>query len=364
MKLNKILGPVLAGVMLASAAHAQVNVTITGSTAFRSITLDRAQFLFDNGYTKWGDLTGTLPETFQGTMSNAIPSLGGTLVTVRCSFSGSAAGMLAVDGSSPVPTIDPITGNTNSTTVPDLALSDVFPEAATPAINGADFDQAVIGVIPFVFIRNNALTGITNITREQAVLAMQDSGSNGPLAAMPASFLGCNNANSNNPIFMTGRDSGSGTRITVQADIGFVGTPRLWGTSATNSSLLVLTNGYASNGLQRNVIASNPNVIGYLGLADAVIISGTATAINYEGVPFSIANVQSGQYPLWGYEHFVNRAGQLSQNQQLIHDALVGAITNPGYQTTNTTYTANFVDQNNMQVYRGADGGTIKSLNW
>jgi hypothetical protein len=360
MKLNRILLPLLAGSLLTGVTQAQVNITITGSTAFRSIAFDRVQALFDPGFTGAGDLS-LGPGSYLGTMSNAIPSLHNTPVSVRLSFSGSAAGMLAVDQSTPVITINPATGLTN-TSVPDLSFSDVFPESATPSINGADFDQAIVGVIPFVFVKNNALTGITNITREQSVLLMTASGvvTNGgtTIPGMPASFLG---GAGSSPIFLTGRDSGSGTRITTQRCIGFSGTPRLW---ALVNNTLVLTNGYASGGLERNAIAGNANVIGYLGLADVAAIAANATAISYEGVPFTTTAVQKGSYPLWGYEHLVNRAGALSANQAAVRNALVAAITNQGYQTTNVTYTANFVDQNSMTVQRGTDGGTITSLNF
>jgi hypothetical protein len=362
MKLNKVLRPLVGASLFAMSARAQVNVTITGSTAFRSITFDRVQSLFDAGYSTAGDVVGTGPGTFSGTMSNAIPSLHNTPVTVRLSFSGSGAGMLAVDQSTPVPTVNPGTGTTNNV-VPDLALSDVFPESATPSINGAELEQAIVGVIPFVWVKNNALAGIANITREQAQLLCTSSGvvTNGVqlIPGMPASFLG---GVSTNPVYMTGRDSGSGTRITVFADIGFTGTPREWGLSP--GGVLVLTNGYSSGGNERAVIAGNTNVIGYLGVADAAAIAASASTISYEGVPFSVNNVQNGSYSMWGYEHLVNRTSGLSANQSAIRNALVAAITNQGYQTTNTLYTSSFVDQARMNVQRGTDGGTITSLNF
>jgi hypothetical protein len=361
MKLNKALLAVVGASLLAMSAGAQVTVTITGSTAFRSITFDRVQSLFDAGYSAIGDFN-TGPGTYTGTMSNAIPSLHNTPVTVRLSFSGSGAGMLAVDQSTPVPTVNPGTGTTNNV-VPDLALSDVFPESATPSINGSDLEQVIVGVIPFLWVKNNALAGISNITREQAQLLCTSSGvvTNGVnlIPGMPASYLG---GVSTNPIYMTGRDSGSGTRITTFACIGFTGTPREWGLAA--GGVLTLTNGYSSGGNERSVIAGNTNVIGYLGVADATAIAASASPISFEGVAFSTAAVQSGNYPLWGYEHFVNRTSGLSANQAAIRDALVAAITNQGYQTTNTLYTSSFVDQARMQVQRGTDGGTITSLNF
>lgn len=364
MKLTKVLLPVVAGVLLAASAQAQVDITITGSTAFRSIAIDRVQSLFDAGYITKGN-TGNGPGTFSGTMSGKIPSLGNTPVVVRLSFSGSGAGMLAVVNRTPVGTVDPVTGDTVNLVnkAPDLAFSDVFPESATPPVNRADVEDSIVGVIPFVWVRNNGLSGISNLTREQALLLMTASGAatvgGQTIPGMPASFLG---GGDNNPVYLTGRDSGSGTRITIQKDIGFTGTPTLWGLDAGGG--LVLTNGYSSGGNERNVIANNARVIGYLGAADALAIASSTTVLTYNGVAFTTQNVQTGKYPLWGYEHFVNRANALSVNQAAIRDALVAAVTDQTFQTTNPLYTANFVDQANMHVERGTDGGSITSLDF
>jgi len=118
----------------------------------------------------------------------------------------------------------------------------------------------------------------------------------------------------------------------------------------------------SSGGLERSVIASKPDAIGYLGLADYGVISTNSTALAYNGVPFSHANVNNGSYSLWGYEHLVNRAGALSANQQALRDALIKAITNPTFQTTSPLYKTSFTAVSEMQVERGADGGTITSL--
>lgn len=362
MNTNRILLSVLSGMLLGTAAQGQVELTVTGSTAFRSITIDRAASLFDasslNAVTNNAS-TGLI--TYAGTMSNAVPSLGATPVKVRLSFSGSASGMLAVQNSTPVSTAD--TPGVNVNKIPDLALSDVFPGSATPPIPDSAFDADILGVIPFVYVRNNALAGITNLTREQAVLLMTASGvaTNGTqlVPGLPASYLGGNN---NSPIYMTGRDSGSGTRITTQRCIGFTGNPVLWATNASGGYFQYT--GYSSGGLERYVIASKPDAIGYLGLGDVAAISAAATPISYEGVAFSPAAVANGSYALWGYEHIVNRAGGLSANQQAIRDALKAAITKPAYQTTDPNYTNNFVDLQEMQVERGDDGGTITSKNF
>jgi len=240
----------------------------------------------------------------------------------------------------------------------------VYPESANPSLNGADFDQSVVGVIPFEWVCNNSLAGVTNITREQALLLMDDSGILNGVPGMPASYLGYpgTNGNATNVVWLTGRDSGSGTRITTQKDIGYSGTsPILW---AWNGSGFVLTNGMTSGGLERGTIANGTNCIGYLGLADAGAVASSAFPITYEGVRAAVTNVQSGAYPFWGYEHVVNKAGALSAQKKAVRDALITAITNQGYQTTNSLYTSPFVDLARMQVNRGTDGGPIKSNNF
>ena len=357
MKQIKTLLALLTGSLISTAAYSQVEVTVTGSTAFRSITIDRSGFLFDLGYTAVTNNATTGLITYSGTMSNKVPALGNTPVKLRLSFSGSAAGMLAVRNQTPIPTAD--TPGQNVNRVPDLALSDVFPGSATPPINPSEFDPDVrLGVIPFLFVRNSALTGISNITRDQAVLLMTASGRLGGVDGMPATFLG---GVSTAPIYLIGRDPESGTRISVEKDIGFLGSPTLWATNGAGA--YVLTNGYSSGGLVRGTIAAKADAIGYLGRADYAAVSNSTATVSYDGYAYSEPNVATGKYSVWGYEHIFNRAGGLSANQALVKNALVSAITNPAYQAT-PIYADNFVRLNQMEVERGTDGGTITSLNF
>jgi phosphate transport system substrate-binding protein len=356
MKNTRTLIALLTGALLSTAAYAQVEVTITGSTAFRAITIDRAASLYDVGSLAavTNDAAAGLI-TFSGTVSNKVASLHATPVKLRLSFSGSASGMLAVKNLTPVSTADSPGVNTNK--VPDLALSDVFPASATPPISILAFDTETryLGVIPFLYVKNNGLTGIANITREQAVLLMTASGDGG----MPATFLG---GSSPNPVYMIGRDSGSGTRITVEKDIRFVGTPTLWTTNGAGA--YVQHAGHSSGGTERNVIAAKSDAIGYLGRADLTAIQASASAISFEGVAYTAANVQNGAYALWGYEHIYSRAGGLSANQALIKGALVAAITDATFQSSNPLYTVSFEQLIQMHVGRGADGGDIFSLDF
>src|ERR1035437_8712826 len=174
MNKNLLLVSALAGALAAASAQAQTEVVLTGSTSFRSITIDRTASLFDPGYVGVTNNASTGLITYSGTVSNAVPGVNGP-VKIRLSFSGSGQGMSDVANSANITVAD--TPGTNISKVPDVALSDVWPGSATPALSDSLFDEGVIGVIPFVWEKNNALTGITNITREQAVLLVTDSGS-------------------------------------------------------------------------------------------------------------------------------------------------------------------------------------------
>jgi hypothetical protein len=351
MKLNRILIQTLFGMSMASAVHAQVELTVTGSTAFRSINFDRIPVLFDVGSIQ-SNVTNANLRTYSGTISNVVPALGKTQVTIRTAFSGSAAGMLAVQNQALLAALEINGSSVNK--VADMAFSDVYPGAASPPIPASAFDRTEVGVVPFVFVRNNQGTdGINNITRDQAVLLMTASGDNG----MPASYLG---GNSTNAIYLIGRDSGSGTRITTEKVIGFLGSPILWATNSAGK--LVTTNGFSSGSSVRGVLGTVPSTIGYLGLGDYSAITNAATATSYNGVAFNPANVADGGYALWGYEHVVNRTGGLSANQALVANALVQAIKDKAFQSTNLLYSASFVPLDMMQVQRGADGGPITLL--
>jgi hypothetical protein len=363
----------LAGAMAVTSTQAQVEITITGATSFRSIIQDRVAYLFDSGYVRNNPNSNT--NTHYGTM-NARTTLGTMPVTVRLSFSGSGTGMNSVKNSTAINTA--LQTPTNATLVawesrvPDFAFSDVYPSSASPSIPNSSLTDRIVGVVPFVFARNTGLTGVDNITRDQALLLMTasgavDDGEGGWINGMPATFLG---GSSSNPLYLVGRDSGSGTRITVQKCIGFTGTPNLWATNGvvTTPGDYTLSGGYSSGSSVVSVLKGKNNAIGYTGLADyytATNSSGTMliTSLQYNGVPFSHANVINGKYALWGYQHMVNRLTGLSANQITLGNAIFSAITNASFQAT-AIYSNSFTSLAEMQVTRGSDGGKIVSKNF
>lgn len=382
MKANKILLSILTGVLFVAETNAQEDITITGSTAGRRISYDRAATLFDPGFTTQGgalSFANTANQvTATGTMSNAIPSLGSTPVTLRFAMSGANDGAQVLYNSTPIATKDPITGN-NSNKVALLAFTDQFPEASIPPIPSSAFTANTnLCVLPIVFFKNPSgpgMAGVTNLTRQQAIMLMTSSGTVGGFDAMKPDFLG--GTTNGGPVYLLGRDIGSGTRIGTFKNIGFSGTPRQWATNAPNSMVLATAvaglsgsgvsagqNGFSSGGTLCKVAAglTTVNAIGYSAEADASSGNGITTNnwLTYEGVYPSHEEVAAGRYGIWFYYHLYARAGSLNANQQAIKDALVAVMTNPDYQSTNTTvFRPNAVALGEMKVKRGVDGGSF-----
>lgn len=358
MKLKMTALALLTGSMMTpSFAQTGVQLVVTGSTAFRPVDEDRIASLFDAGYSSTV-LSGNNYAAWSGTVQGAVPTLGTNTVTIYASFSGSATGMEAVQNQTPVPIVLPGGTNISASQTPDLAFSDVFPGAASPPIPSSAFaSNAILGVIPFAWVRSNnpLLAGITNLTRDQAILLETAGG------LMPASYLGGTVTNSTNVIYFTGRSTGSGTRITTEKDIGFVGTANLYENLGDATGWVQFAGFSSSSGVDSEV-ATNSNVISYLGLPDVETVllpTNGCVVLSYNGVPYSTTNVENGSYAVWAYEHLCTRFG-LSASQTAIRDALLQTITDPDYQKTNVVFTGNyFIPLSGMQVQRGSDGGPI-----
>lgn len=364
MKSKMILLAGLVGTLAVPAFGQTVELTLTGSTAFRSVVTNRVFSLYSsNSFFKKDGNTFV----FSGVMPSVFPSSPNKQIKIRMSYSGSATGMQAVKNGTQLSVIDPSSDGTTyvtGTALADIAMSDVFPSSATPPMTDNDFARRdVVGVVPFVFVKNTGptLAGVTGMTREQAVLLMSSSG------LMPATFLG---GSSSNPVLLCGRDAGSGTRITTEKCIGFFSTPYMATNDVTHGGLTNglasgLYVGYNSGGTLASQIKTNDAVIGYLGLADysSITNGNAAAALSYNGVPYTSANVISGKYSIWGYEHIVSRPG-LSADQQAVRNALVNAIKDSTFQHNDASYVGKFEALSDMQVSRGADGGPMSSLNF
>lgn len=223
---------------LATTAYADVDVTVTGATAFRAATLasikakyvaSGAAFKFAHDQTSSGGTvyTGATRAIFIGTF----PGVTGT-TTIRCCFTGSVEGIRALTSvTDPLPPTYYQTALLASTTAivggaelanqgttgaavatSDIAFSDVT-KASTPYANEAMLPATpAAGVIVFTMLTNEGST-IANVTAQQ-FRALMTKG-NQPLSLFTGVAADVSN------VFATGRNDGSGTRTTYLAETGY-----------------------------------------------------------------------------------------------------------------------------------------------
>ncbi|MBU6400440.1 MAG: hypothetical protein KGS61_08995 [Verrucomicrobia bacterium] len=343
------------GLLAATAAQAQVNLYITGSTAFRPNAYLAIRTLYGSTLTSQNppDPAGGKNQV---TWTGQMPAVfGNQQVTVFTSWSGSISGIQALNQNSQVQFLASANpGDTNFVNVQaDLAFSDVF-QSASPYLTPA-LDDAKVAVQPFAYVKSLATpSSVTNVTIQQ----MQALLANG---SMPLSYWSGNTNDDNTPVYLVGRDSGSGTRQTAERDALFVGQTLLYAT--TNGCDWVIIPGFTSTSYVAATLNSSCGAaIGYVGIADAATIANGANILAYNGyLPFvgPIVNpdwtpVREGLYSFWGYEHLFQRAGAPA-NIGSFRAALLAAI-DAGIATS-TTHSV--IQVSTMRVSRNADGGPI-----
>lgn len=235
MKLKNILSGSIALATLATTAQADVEVRITGATAFRTAAINalKAQFDLGGSYTFAHNKT-----TAQGvnsadrvTFKGTFPGVAG-ITTVRVSHNGSVEGVRAI--ATPGPTTNPFfitdaalaspgtdpgeapneNANVGGSTVQQVAkfsYTDVR-QSSTP-VSSPTLSPANprVGVTLFTMLANEgAPAGLTNVTFQQ-FKALFSQGS------LPLSvFTGV--ATDTDLVYATGRNDGSGTRTAYMAE--------------------------------------------------------------------------------------------------------------------------------------------------
>ena len=228
MKKSLLLALTL-GVASASSLLADVNVYLTGSTAFRKQVYNACKNLFigANPVIIYGDAThggdgttgnGNLSWAMIGTATNTLSFSNSTLV-VHALFTGSIQGIQSVENSQPL--TFPNTGVNGSlattyiTNTPSFAFSDSA-SAATPAYDvqnfGGTFAEEQVAVQPFVFCKSlapsGAVTTITNVTWEQMRTII-------PNGRLPYSAWTGKLADTNTYVYLLNRTADSGSRVTA-----------------------------------------------------------------------------------------------------------------------------------------------------
>jgi hypothetical protein len=429
MKTNKLIVPLISSVLFAAVAHADTTLTITGSTAFRKTALDAIWNILDSGsghfagdptnnFTTGGCIYGTIGGsavdfqcTFSGSAQGSVDVYNAGNVITTTDKNGNV-----------------ITAHPDIAFTDNWPAAEANPIANTAFDNNSN-DKIGVNVFCIVANTNLYAVGVTNIDRERLKLLIDDNGSSsvnadgtgGGGANLPAHYIGANTntgdySTLNNTVYLLGRDIGSGTRITTFKTIGYTGIlPVQWAVTndvsnggngefvraqdiagftitylgpqghGTESGVFVKTNttlgtfnnaagqgfaldGFDSGGTLVGVLNNTPNTIGYAGYPDATSGSNfkQANLLTFEGVAPSPANVESGAYPFWSYEHLlsIGLGSGSSSPKAPIRAALYNLLTNDTFQNTDANYYNNGTSPKaarmlEMHVKRSVDGGPI-----
>jgi len=242
MKSLKFAAVGLVALVMSHMASA-VTIYITGSSAYRSYTHTAIMRLLgsSNGTSlpagsTYGYVDGSLSDAdaaiFKGTFSS-------TTVTIKTSWSGSAAGIQTVAANANQFTVGFLADGTTTTqfgsggatdprdkhsgtdvAVPQIALSDCY--QGSTLFKGTYYDISyntltdnVVGVIAFQFVKSKgAAVGITNMTPQLAQATWLGIG------YCPLALYTSNSADQGTLVYATGGDPNSGTRITAFAESG------------------------------------------------------------------------------------------------------------------------------------------------
>lgn len=234
MNIRNILTGAIALTTLATAVHADVEVRITGATAFRTAALNALKAKFDagTGYTfAHNKAAGAVNSADRATFKGNFPGVAG-VTTVRVSHNGSVEGVRAI--AVPNVTNNPFfitdaalaspggdageaaneNANVGGSTVQQVAkfaYSDVK-QSSTPISSPVlSPSNSAVGVTLFTMLANEgAPAGLTNVSFQQ-FKALFSQGTI-PLSV----FTGV--AADVTPVYATGRNDGSGTRTAYMAE--------------------------------------------------------------------------------------------------------------------------------------------------
>ena len=353
-KLFITAGLALAGLALTPDLRANVEVFLVGGSASQSVIYDRATNFFAGGtLTVTGGGSSAVAQ-FSGTSTNPTVSGYGTITLDINLNNGAIDGLQALV--SQVPNAD----DTNYTSGASPQVPTFVDSATTPDVVGvasAGLTALPTYVVPLVYIKNTNsadTTLITNLTQRQAVTLETSS----PLGT---TYYG---GASTNVVYFVGRNNESAVRTEIDLNIYNSQTINTYYTNALGQPVLDTSAdpGLSSAGALANTVLVLTNSIGTVAVQN--IKKGLAP-LAYEGVPYSVANVINGSYPLWGYENYyyiTTGTGTPSVQQLAVINTFYQSVTNATFQTSSPVFVGNFIPNSSLQVQRLSDGGQISPL--
>jgi len=318
------------------------SITTSNNATLTSATLLKAQFITNSAthyiYVRWTGSEG-------GIQSAAGPRNGAAgAVTVNFYNTNVATGLQS--------------GSTNNAKVTDIAFSDTYQSTSLYAtkFSGVSYSSllgyrsnsvtpsghGIVGVNQFEFCTgsNNPASNITSMQARQLLT----------IGRLPlGQITGNTNAHNKMGVYLVGRNSDSGTRLSVLGEVGYGanGKPQQYLVNSTNDIVLypaetinglglaIGESGYSSGGnvagcftnsalyplvtgtnLQvgdntgaksATIYTNGAFIIGYAGVGDTRGSDGTPRAnvkpLTFNGVACSTSNIINGFYSLWTYEH-------------------------------------------------------------
>jgi|ERR1019366_8633215 hypothetical protein len=344
LKKTVLAGLAFGSLLVSQSLHADTTVFFAGGNASQSILFDRVTNILTGGISKAviSPTNGSV-RTYVGTIASQ-PGLG--TVTVHFSQLGAVGGFQDVANQN-----TEVTATTNNL-VPNVAVSSTSPEAV--GISPAPFTQVRSLVVPFVFIKNTNLSPnlvtVTNLTQRQAAYL------EGAAGTLPSAFFGGSSAS--DIVYLVARNTAAAVRTEIDANIYFTGTISSYTTNAIGQPIPDLNGGLANGGAVVNHLKVITNAIGTVAAQDFPATTAGFATIAYEGVPFSITNVETCSYPIWGYERWAylktGQTGAPSANQLNVITSLLSAVTNATFQTTSPLFTGKFARLSLLQVDRSS----------
>jgi hypothetical protein len=253
MNIRNILTGSIALATLATTVKADVEVRITGATAFRTAAINalKAQFDIGGSYSyAHNRAAGSVNSADRVTFKGTFPGVAG-ITTVRVSHNGSVEGVRAI--AQPGPTTNPpfitdaalvvagenpnVTGST-VTQVAKFAYSDVLQSSTPVSTPILSPPNPRVGVTLFTMVGNEGIpAGVTNVSFQQ-FKALFAQGS------LPLSvFTG--NAADTDLVYAMGRNDGSGTRTAYMAE------SQLGITTLVNQYVATISSGNVISQLQK-----------------------------------------------------------------------------------------------------------------
>lgn len=397
MIMKKSILTAMLGLGLASFASADT-IYVTGSTAFRTSFVDAVVTkMLENSGTVTALHTGSNAAGFSSATRQVISgNIDGVATTICTNWTGSVEGVQAVvqptvrietyltgsgtsltrTGTYPTFTFSGGTANPSAPAAAhaaDLAMSDCFQNSTVYTTPALTTDYKVC-VIPFKFVASEnsntagaSGTGFDNITPLQAQLLW----GSGRVSLSLFTFNSADNkpalptVNVGKEVFAMGRANTSGTRLVSFAEMGrgALSNTVQYSFNGTSSGGTAGAGGWTSQGnggSGASTVASQLGLpassstgygIGYLGLTDAdAAIAAGARELKWNGVSYSAANVYSGKYTFWAYEHLLanNNASQAALDVAASLATQINA--QPG---------AAGLDSSLMNVQRSAEGSLI-----